>query len=243
MSRESLHARERRDRFLCSAATTPLTLILHICNVDRMLVRSSPLRPCIRGCAVLTARSVYERRLYMTILLRDAMINAIGHIFELPVAVVPAAFVHDVLRGVRIHRSCALQLTAVLVHLDRPFLPRLLLSRRQFSPLERKRFYVLRDQSRLRYSQSVANSWQNHFESESDSANCFNGYSLLRERLDSADDVYTSRIVTVTYKCTDDINAITMRCVYAERKTYICLTLIKECRRCIIILYVRYLYL
>lgn len=76
------------------------------------------------------------------------MIDAIGHVLELPVAVVPAAFVHDVLGGVRAHRSRALQLTAVLVHLDRPLLPCLLLSCRQFPPLERKWFYVLCDQSR-----------------------------------------------------------------------------------------------
>lgn len=97
--------------------------------------------------AILTARSVYKRRLYVTVLFRDAVIDAIGHVLELPVTVVPAALVHDVLRGVRAHRSRALQLATVLVHLDRPFLPSLLLSCRQFPPLERKWFYVLRDQS------------------------------------------------------------------------------------------------
>lgn len=89
---------------------------------------------------VLTARSVCKRRLHVTVLLRDAVIDAIRHVLELPVAVVPAAFVHDVLRGVRAHRGRALQLAAVLVHLDSSFFPCLLLSRRQFPPLERKWF-------------------------------------------------------------------------------------------------------
>lgn len=158
VSRESLHARERRDRFLRAAATTPLTLKLHICNIDRILVQFNPLRRSTSrraATAVLTARSVYERRLYVTVLLRDAVIDAIGHVFELPVAIVPATFVHDVLRGVRAYRSRALQLAAILVHLDRSFLPCLLLPRRQFPPLERKWFYVLRDQSRCVTAQSV----------------------------------------------------------------------------------------
>lgn len=131
VSRESLHARERRDRFLRAAATTPLALKLHICNIDRILVQFNPLRRSTsRRAAVLTARSVYERRLYVTVLLRDAVIDAIGHVFKLPVAIVPATFVHDVLRGVRAYRSRALQLAAILVHLDRSFLPCLLLPRR-----------------------------------------------------------------------------------------------------------------
>lgn len=111
---------------------------------------------CRTAAAVLTARSIYERRLYVTILLRNAVIDAIGHILELPIAVVPTAFVHDVLCGVRAYRSRTLQLAAVLVHLDRPFLPCLLLSGRQFPPLERKRFYVLLDQ----FCYVTRNPWQ-----------------------------------------------------------------------------------
>jgi len=137
----TLHARERRDRFLRSAATTPLTLILHIYNINKISVHFSFLR-CSTMCRtvtiVLTTRSICKRRLYMTILLRDAMIDAIGHVLELPVAVVPATFIHDVLRGVCAYCSCALQLATILVHLDRSFLPCLLLSRWQFPPLKRK---------------------------------------------------------------------------------------------------------
>lgn len=79
----------------------------------------------------------------MTVLLRDAVIDAIGHVLELPVAVVPATLVHDVLRSVCANRSRALQLAAILVHLNRPFLPYLFLPRRQFPPLERKWFLRL----------------------------------------------------------------------------------------------------
>lgn len=34
MSRESLYTRERRNGFLCSAATAPLALILYVCNIN-----------------------------------------------------------------------------------------------------------------------------------------------------------------------------------------------------------------
>jgi len=111
VSRESLHARERRNRFLRSAATTPLTLILHIYNINKISVQFSLLRcstMCRAVAIVLTTRSICKRRLYVTILLRDAMIDAIGHVLELPVAVVPATFIHDVLHGVCAYCSRAL---------------------------------------------------------------------------------------------------------------------------------------
>lgn len=90
---------------------------------------------------MLTARSVHEWRLHMTVLLRDAVIDAIGHVLELPIAIVPTTFVNHVLdsgRGYRYRRT--LQLSPVLVHLDRSFLPSLLLPRGQLPPLEGKSF-------------------------------------------------------------------------------------------------------
>jgi hypothetical protein len=82
-------------------------------------------------------------------LLRDAVIDAVSHVLELPITVIPTALVHYILRGVCAHRSGPFQLAAVLIHLDRPLFPSLLLSRWQFPPLKRKSFYVLRDQFRL----------------------------------------------------------------------------------------------
>lgn len=138
-------------------------------NVEQNI--SHDLILCAIRCRVtvlLTARSIYERRLHVTVLLRNAVIDAIGHVLELPVAVVPAAFVHNILRGVRAYRSRALQLAAVLVHLDRPFLPCLLLSRWQFPPLERKwrkvylfMFYVINSIALL---VNHSKQWQNHFD-------------------------------------------------------------------------------
>lgn len=133
VSCESLYTRERWDRFLRSAATTPLALILHVYNIDIISVQFSSLHYSMSRCAaaaVLTARCIYKRRLYVTVLFRDAVIDAIGHVLELPVAIVPTTFVHNILRGVRAYCRCTLQLTAVFVHFDRPFLPCLLLSRR-----------------------------------------------------------------------------------------------------------------
>lgn len=88
---------------------------------------------------MLTARCIHEWRLHVTILLRYAMIDAVGHIFELPIAIVPTTLVHHVLRGVRAHwNSRTFELSPVFVHFDRPFLPSLLLSCWQFPPLKRK---------------------------------------------------------------------------------------------------------
>lgn len=66
VSCESLYTRERWDRFLRSAATTPLALILHIYNIDRISIQYSPLHhsmSCYAAAAivVLTTRSVYKR--------------------------------------------------------------------------------------------------------------------------------------------------------------------------------------
>lgn len=71
----------------------------------------------------------------MTVLLGDAVIDAVGHVLELPVAVVPAALVHHILGRVGADRSGPFQLSAVFVHLDRSLLPGLLLARRQSPPL------------------------------------------------------------------------------------------------------------
>lgn len=86
----------------------------------------------------------------MTVLFRDAMIDAIGHVLELPIAIVPTTLVHYVLRRVRGYRYCCpFQLSPVLIHLDRSFLPGLLLSRRQLPPLEGKSLlHVVRRQAR-----------------------------------------------------------------------------------------------
>lgn len=60
-------------------------------------------------------------------------------------------------------------------------------------------FYVINPVALLR--NPLANSWQNHFDVlEVVSTNCFNGYSLLHERLGNTDNGYTSRILTLTYK-------------------------------------------
>lgn len=76
---------------------------------------------------MLTGGGVHKRRLHMTVLFRDTMIDTIGHIFELPVTIIPATFVYYVLRGIRAHRDGrSFHLSTVLIHFDRSFFPGLL---------------------------------------------------------------------------------------------------------------------
>lgn len=44
----------------------------------------------------------------MTVLFCDAMIDAVSHVLELPIAIVPTTLVHYVLRSIRAYRGRSL---------------------------------------------------------------------------------------------------------------------------------------
>lgn len=78
----------------------------------------------------------------MTTLLGDAVVNAIGHVLELPVAIVPATFVSQIRRAYCDSAGAVLKAIAtVLVGPDCSLLPGLFLASREFSPLKVIYFY------------------------------------------------------------------------------------------------------
>lgn len=203
VSRESLHTRERRDRFLRSATATPLTLVLHVCNMKNVSHN-------LILCAVQHRDCTHRWERLQTMIAHDRSAPRCNDRCNPSCPRTASRSCPSSTRTRRLAwRSCSPKSCPSAGHRPRSSWSRAPPMLASLPPAVSSTgtkvvlCFTCLIPLFVNHGQTVGETilkmiWM--------ATNCFNGYALLRERLDNADDVHT-RIMAITFnRCVDDIN-------------------------------------